>query len=84
MDRVSIAGVAVAGLGAAHFCAPQLFAPITQPLFPEDTRGWTYRNGATETAIGAGLIASRTRPVAVAGLAAYLGFLAYRVARTVR
>nr|WP_064569840.1 hypothetical protein [Gordonia sp. LAM0048] len=80
-DRVAIAGLAGAGLGLAHFVAPQAFAPITRPLFPHNTTSWTYRNGAAETVIGIGFVAPATRPVATVALIAYVGFLATRAVR---
>lgn len=72
------AGMLIAGTGLAHFAAPRLFESVTAPLFPEGTRSWVYRNGATELALGAALTAGRTRKVGIAGLAAYVAWLASR------
>ncbi|GAC68470.1 hypothetical protein [Gordonia soli] len=84
LDAVSYAGIGVAAVGLGHFVVPQAFAPITAPVFPDDTKTWTYRNGATETAIGAALISPRTRKIGWAGLAAYVGFLGYRAVQSRR
>ena len=51
----SLAGLAVAGVGLAHFVSPQLFDSITRQAFPRDTRQHIYINGGIETAIGLGL-----------------------------
>lgn len=71
-------GMLIAGTGLAHFAAPRVFEPITAPLFPEDTRTWVYRNGATELALGAALAKGRTRKAGIAGLTAYVVWLAGR------
>ncbi|GAC54975.1 hypothetical protein [Gordonia amicalis] len=75
---VSLIGGGLAAVGLTHFVKPEVFAPITAPVFPEDTTTWTYRNGACETAIGVALVSRRTRRPGLAGLAGYLGFLGYR------
>ncbi|MBN6040443.1 hypothetical protein [Amycolatopsis sp. 195334CR] len=75
-----VAGMLIAGTGLAHFAAPRLFEAITAPLFPKDTRGWVYRNGATELALGVALSADKTRKAGIAGLAAYVVWLASRAA----
>lgn len=71
------AGVLLAGVGASHFVAPEVYQPLTAPLFPEDTQGWIYRNGATELAIGLALATGKRplRRIGLAGLAGYLGWL---------
>ncbi|MBA0125138.1 hypothetical protein H0B56_06250 [Haloechinothrix sp. YIM 98757] len=74
-----IFGVLLAGTGAAHFAAPSAFEPLSEAAFPEDTRQWVYRNGATEVALGLALVSNRTRKAGVAGLLAYTGWLASRV-----
>jgi len=61
LDAVSLIGGGLAAVGLTHFVKPELFAPITAPVFPEDTTTWTYRNGACETAIGVALVSPRTR-----------------------
>ncbi|EON31456.1 membrane protein [Gordonia terrae C-6] len=80
LDAVSLLGGGLAATGVAHFVAPQVFASITAPVFPDDTTTWTYRNGASETAIGLALVLPRTRRLGLIGLAGYLGFLGYRAA----
>jgi len=74
----TIAGIALAATGAAHFVAPDAFKAITEPIFPKDTRTWTYRNGASELAIGTAIAVPATRKVGLVALAGYLGFLGYR------
>ena len=78
LDAVSLIGGGLVAVGLTHFVKPELFAPITAPVFPDDTTTWTYRNGACETAIGVALVSPRTRRLGLAGLAGYLGFLGYR------
>ncbi|MGH1565525.1 hypothetical protein [Mumia sp. DW29H23] len=75
-----IAGTVVAATGAAHFVAPQAFASINQAAFPQNTGEWIKRNGATELALGLGLLSRRTRKLAAVGLVAYSAFLGSRVA----
>lgn len=75
-----IFGIGLAGVGAAHFTTPEAFDPLTGRAFPHDTRRWTYRNGASELAIGLAMISRRTRPLGGIGLVAYLAFLATRYA----
>lgn len=71
-------GLALAGTGAAHFVAPAAFEPVSRKAFPDDTRRWVLRNGATEVAIGLAIAGSRTRTVGVVGFAAYGAWLAFR------
>ena len=82
LDAVSLIGLGTAAVGVAHFVKPEAFAPITAPVFPEDTTTWTYRNGACETAIGLALVSPRTRRLGLAGLAGYVGFLGYRAVKS--
>lgn len=77
----TLAGLAVAATGVAHFVRPELFDDITHRAFPRDTRRHLYINGGLETAIGLGLSARKTRRLAVAGLIAYGAYLAGNVAR---
>ena len=72
-------GLALAGTGVAHFVAPAAFEPISRKPFPQDTRRWILRNGATEVAVGLALAGGRTRKLGVVGLAAYGAFLASRM-----
>ncbi|AHH95284.1 hypothetical protein GCM10010174_57950 [Kutzneria viridogrisea] len=74
-------GVLLAGTGVAHFAAPKLFEPVSAIAFPEDTRQWVYRNGATELALGAAITVQRTRKLGLIGLGAYVLWLASRAAR---
>jgi uncharacterized membrane protein len=76
-----IVGVAVAGAGVAHFVKPQLFDGITGQAFPRDTRRHVYIDGGIETAIGLGLTARKTRPLAIIGLIGYGAYLAGNVVR---
>ncbi|GAA4435803.1 hypothetical protein ACFQV2_16790 [Actinokineospora soli] len=72
-------GIAIAGTGVAHFVAPGAFEPISRKPFPQDTRRWVLRNGATEVAIGLAIAGARTRKLGVVGLAAYGAWLASRM-----
>ena len=73
-------GLAVAATGAAHFAAPETFEQVTKPVFPDDTREWVLRNGATEVALGLALVPKRTRKLGLIGLLGYTGWLVSRVA----
>lgn len=77
----TIAGLALAGAGLAHFAAPQVFEGLTKPAFPTDTRQHVYIDGGIETAVGLGLAAQRTRKLALAGLVGYLLYLTGNVVR---
>lgn len=77
-DATSVAGAGLAVVGASHFVAPQAFAPITAPLFPDNTTAWTLRNGVNELIVGIALTNHRTRRIGWAFLVAYLGHLGYR------
>ena len=74
-----LAGIVLAGTGAAHFAAPQVFDPISRAAFPDDPRQATYRNGAIEVALGLALTTKRTRLLGLAGSAGYAYWLAGRV-----
>lgn len=69
-------GLALAGTGVAHFTSPRLFEGITKAAFPRDTRRHILVNGGIETALGLGLAARQTRPLAVVGLIGYGAYLA--------
>jgi uncharacterized membrane protein len=73
-------GFLVAGLGAAHFAAPEAFAEVTKVAFPENTEEWVMRNGAAETAIGVAMMLRPTRKLGVLGLLGYTGWLGYNAA----
>lgn len=77
----TLAGVGLAGVGAAHYVRPQLFESITVAAFPRDTRQHIYINGGIETALGLGLAARKTRKLALVGALGYLAYLAGNVAR---
>jgi uncharacterized membrane protein len=77
----ALVGLALAGTGVAHFVRPELFEGITKSAFPQDTDRHLKTNGAIETAIGFGLVAPKTRRLAVLGTLGYVGYLAVNVAR---
>jgi uncharacterized membrane protein len=77
----AIAGLALAGTGAAHFVRPELFEGITKPAFPKDTAKYLKINGGIETALGLGLATPKTRKLALVGLLGYGGYLAVNVIR---
>lgn len=77
----TLVGLAVAGVGVAHFIKPEAFEEITGQAFPRDTRTHVYIDGAVETAIGLGLSSPKTRKLAVVGLLGYGAYLAGNVAR---
>ncbi|KFU78634.1 hypothetical protein SAMN04489729_6680 [Amycolatopsis lurida] len=72
-------GLGIAATGLAHFAAPAAFEPVTKLAFADDIRNWTYRNGATELAIGLAIAAAPTRKAGFAGLAVYAAWLGKRV-----
>ncbi|MFM8598773.1 MAG: hypothetical protein ACKOB8_07160 [Mycobacterium sp.] len=82
MSRITVAGAALAATGLAHFAKPELFEPITAPVFPDNTRRHIYLNGGIETALGVGLVVPQTRKIAVAGALGYLGYLALAAVRS--
>lgn len=77
----TIAGLAVAGTGVAHFVKPDAFESITRNAFPRDTQKFIYVNGGLETAIGLGIAVPATRKLALAGLVGYVGYLAINIVR---
>ena len=76
-----LAGFVLTGVGAAHFIRPHLFEDFTKVAFPRDTTRNIYTNGGIETAIGVGLLISKTRRLAVLGS---LGYLAYVAGNAIR
>ena len=64
----TVVGLAVAGVGVAHFVRPELFENVTRQAFPRDTRTHVYVDGGIETAIGLSLASPKTRKLAVVGL----------------
>ena len=77
----TVAGLAVAGLGVAHFVRPELFDDITGQAFPHDTRTHVYIDGGIETALGLGLSSRKTRKLAIIGLLGHGVYLAGNVVR---
>ena len=75
------AGLAVAGVGLAHFTSPQLFDGITKSAFPRNTRQRVYIHGGVETALGLGLSSAKTRPLAAVGTIGYVAYFAGNAAR---
>ncbi|MGV9712935.1 DoxX family protein [Gordonia sp. NPDC003424] len=53
--------VMLLSIGTLHFVAPKPFDEIIPEEIPADPRTLTYASGAAELAIGAGLLAPRTR-----------------------
>jgi uncharacterized membrane protein len=77
----TLAGLALAGAGAAHFVKPELFEELTRQAFPQDTRTHLYIDGGIETALGLALASRKTRRLAVIGLLGYGAYLAGNVVR---
>jgi uncharacterized membrane protein len=73
-------GYLIAGVGAAHFVAPDAFTEATKVAFPKDTDKWVLRDGASELAIGVAMIVPLTRKLGVLSLLGYTGWLGYNVA----
>lgn len=74
-----LAGLLLAGTGAAHFAAPHLFDPLSRAAFPDDPRQATYRNGAIEVGLGLALTSRKTRLVGLAATGAYAYWLTDRI-----
>jgi uncharacterized membrane protein len=64
---VRSSGLAIAGLGLAHFTSPRMWEPITQTAFPRNTRQHVYTNGGIETVLGLSLSSRQTRSLATVG-----------------
>ncbi len=77
----TVAGLALAGAGLAHFAVPQLFEGLTKSAFPDNTRQHVYVDGGIETAVGLGLAAQKTRKLALLGLIGYVLYLAGNLVR---
>jgi uncharacterized membrane protein len=75
------AGLAIAGVGVAHFTSPQLFEQITKSAFPRNTTQHLYINGGIETLIGLGLANRSTRGLSAVGSIGYLAYLASNAVR---
>jgi uncharacterized membrane protein len=75
-NRVArFSGLAIAGLGLAHFTSPRMWEPITKTAFPRNTRQHVYTNGGIETVLGLSLSSRQTRSLATVGLIGYLAYL---------
>jgi uncharacterized membrane protein len=70
-------GFLLTASGAAHFAAPEAFEEVTKVAFPENTRDWVLRNGATEAAIGVAIMLRTTRKLGLLSLLGYTGWLGY-------
>ena len=68
-------GLAIAGLGLAHFTSPRMWEPITKTAFPRNTRQHVYTNGGIETVLGLSFSSRQTRSLATVGLTGYLAYL---------
>jgi uncharacterized membrane protein len=68
-------GLALAGLGLAHFTSPRMWEPITKTAFPRNTRQHVYTNGGIETVLGLSFSSRQTRSLAIVGLIGYLAYL---------
>ena len=77
-------GLALAGMGVAHYVTPQVFETITKPAFPRNTRQHVYLNGGIETALGLGISSPKTRTIALVGTLGYLAYLGGSAARNAR
>ncbi|AQA03852.1 hypothetical protein BVC93_17050 [Mycobacterium sp. MS1601] len=77
----SFAGLALAATGVAHFVKPELFESITAPAFPQNTRRFIYINGGIESALGLGLLSTKTRKAALFGGLGYVAYLGINGAR---
>ena len=75
------AGLAIAGVGLAHFTSPRLFDGITKQAFPRNSRQHLYINGGIETALGLGFCRTPDPAAAVVGTIGYVAYLAGNVAR---
>jgi uncharacterized membrane protein len=75
-NRVArFSGLAIAGLGLAHFTSPRMWEPITKTAFPRNTRQHVYTSGGIETVLGLSLSSRQTRSLATVGLIGYLAYL---------
>ena len=64
-NRVArFSGLAIAGLGLAHFTSPRMWEPITKTAFPRNTRQHGYTNGGIETALDLSFSSRQTRSLA--------------------
>lgn len=62
------------GAGVMHFVAPKPFDSIVPTELPGGQRFYTYASGVAEVAVGAALVAPRTRKLgALAAIALFIG-----------
>jgi uncharacterized membrane protein len=66
-------GAALLGMGTLHFAAPQPFDQLIPTELPGSARAYTYGSGVAELAVGAALLAPKTRRYG--GLAAVALFI---------
>lgn len=67
-------GASLVGMGILHFAVPKPFDTIVPTELPGDARVYTHASGVAEVAVGALLIAPRTRRIgALAAIALFLG-----------
>jgi uncharacterized membrane protein len=78
---MTVAGVALAAAGIAHFAKPDAFDEITKTAFPEDVRKYTFINGGIETALGVALANRSTRRLGLVGMLGYGAYLGAAVLR---
>ncbi|GAC58084.1 hypothetical protein GOHSU_30_00080 [Gordonia hirsuta DSM 44140 = NBRC 16056] len=78
-----VIGLGLAATGLAHLAFTGLFARISAPVFPENTKAWVRVNGLSEAAIGAALAGRRTRLAGLIGGLVYLAHLADHVVAAV-
>ena len=75
-NRVArFSGLAIAGLGLAHFTRPRMWEPIIKTAFPRNTRQHVYTNGGIEAVLGLSFSSRQTRSPATVGLIGYLAYL---------
>jgi PAS domain-containing protein len=61
-NRVArFSGLALAGLGLAHFTSPRMWEPITKTAFPRNTGQHVYTNDGIETVLGLSFSSRQTR-----------------------
>jgi uncharacterized membrane protein len=68
-------GLALAGMGLAHFTSPRLFESLTALSFPRNTRQHVYTNGGIETVLGLSFSSRQTRSLGAVGLIGYVAYL---------
>lgn len=79
-----LTGLAITGVGLAHFAKPEAFESLTRAAFPIDTRQHIAINGGIQTLLGVGLAAPGTRRLALMGALCFLVYLATNLIRQSR